>query len=198
MYLKDGTSVPIAQVQGSPGYQALMRKSAASAPTQDSKFCRFMTPILDRFEPILGLNSNTCLDTDVTNVAGVLATLKAAVESYLGTNICFAGLSLDTLDLNKTDVAEQALRAVHLRQTHVTARAAKSVVHAHRPNEQPRFNGEPEFNEEPIYVLAVDYSLHWFNLGLFVITEGIVDPVDDFIKSPQIDEAESWTTSKML
>ncbi|KAH7081878.1 hypothetical protein BKA63DRAFT_406215 [Paraphoma chrysanthemicola] len=188
MYLKDGTSVPVAHVQGSPSYQAFMRRNATSAPSQDSKLCQFLTPVLDRVEPVLGLNRKICLDADVANVAAVLATLKATVESYLGTNICFAALSLDSLDPSKIDIAQQALRAIHLRQTHVTARAAKSAILAHRPDQQPKFVGEPEENEDPLYVLAVDHSLHWFNVGLFVIDEGIVDPVDDFVKSPRIDE----------
>ncbi|KAH7080718.1 hypothetical protein FB567DRAFT_111665 [Paraphoma chrysanthemicola] len=188
MYLKDGTSVPVAQVQGSPGYQAFMRSSATSAPTQGSKLCQYFTPILDRVEPVLGLNRKSCLNADVANVAAVLATLKAAVESYLGTNICFAALNLDTLDPGKTDIAQKALGSIHLRQTHITARAAQSAVQAHKPDQQPGFIGEPEVTEEPLYMLAVDHSLHWFNVGLFKLDEGTVDPIEDFVNSPQIVE----------
>jgi hypothetical protein len=149
MYLHDGTYVPVAHIQGSPEYQAFMRKTTGSSSTEDSTLCQWLSP---------------------------------TIESYLGTNICFASLSLDVATENKIEVAEEALHALGLTRVLPTIQSAKHVILAHRPATVP----EPD---EEWVVLAVDFSIRWYNIGLYAIEQlGIVDPVDDFVRGPRIDE----------
>ena len=44
--------------------------------------------------------------------------------------------------------------------------------------------------EEPLAVVAVVYSFHWFNVGLYTIDidEGFVLPVEGVVKDPTIGE----------
>jgi hypothetical protein len=113
-----------------------------------------------------------CRDAEIASTKALLSSLKTAVESYLGTNICFASLSLDdVLEQHKVDVAQDALQALSLRQVLPTVQAAKQAVLAQRPDTSPTFD------QEPWYILAVDHSLHWFNVGLYTTSEDIVDPV---------------------
>ncbi|KAH7380169.1 hypothetical protein BKA66DRAFT_560326 [Pyrenochaeta sp. MPI-SDFR-AT-0127] len=183
IYLKDGTSVPVAQVQGSPEYQAFMRKPRAPAPKEDTTLCQLLAPGLHLLTPLFGSVTSVCRNSNIGSTLGVMQNLKTAVEAYLGTNICFAALSLDVVEDHKIDVAQEALQALGLRQVLPTAQAAKSVVLAHRPDTTPKFD------EEPWVVLAIDYSTHWYNVGLLTMGEaGIVDPVPDFTSGPKIDE----------
>ncbi|KAF2850712.1 hypothetical protein T440DRAFT_489540 [Plenodomus tracheiphilus IPT5] len=182
IYFKDGTHVSVAQVQGSSEYQIFMRETTAASSMQDSKVCQLLSPVLGRMQSTLGVDLNTCLSTDVATVKALLASLNSAVESYLGTNICFASLSLDVADGKKSEVAQEALRAVGLVQVLPTIQSAQHIVLAHRPE------SEPEPDEEWI-VLAVDFSTRWYNIGLYTVGElGIVDPVIDFVKGPTIDQ----------
>ncbi|KAF2819125.1 hypothetical protein CC86DRAFT_472278 [Ophiobolus disseminans] len=183
IHLKGGTFVPIARVQGSPAYQAFMRKKSASAKAEDSTLCRLLAPALDRLPSAFGIDIDTCRDADVVSTKALLATLKTAVESYLGTNICFASLSLDDIgDQHQIDVAQEALQALHLRQVLPTVRGDKPVVVAHKPD------ASPGLDETPSIILALDYSLHWFNVGLYTSSEGYVDPVDPLVSGRKIDE----------
>lgn len=112
-----------------------------------------------------------------------MQTLQTAVEVYLGTNICFAVLSLDVVEVHRIAVAREALQVLGLRQVLPTVQAVKPVVLAHRPDTAP------ELDEEPWIILAIDYSPHWYNVGLLTIGEaGIVDLVPDFASGPIIDE----------
>ncbi|KAH8728765.1 hypothetical protein GQ44DRAFT_782581 [Phaeosphaeriaceae sp. PMI808] len=183
IYLKDGTSVPVAQVRGSPEYQAFMRKPTASASKEDNTLCRLLALRLDYLAPLFGSAISVCRNVDIGSTLGVMQTLKTAAEVYLNTNICFAALSLDVVEEHKIAIAHKTLEALGLRQILPTLQAAKSVVLAHRPDTAPKFD------EEPWIVLAIDYSSHWYNVGLLTIGEaGIVDLVPDFTNGPKIDE----------
>lgn len=182
MYLKDETYVSVAQIQGSLEYQAFMRKTTASPSMQDGTVCQLLSPALNRLQSAFGVHLNTCLSADVATVKTLLASMNSAVESYLGTNICFASVSLDVADDNKIEVAQEALQAVGLTRMLRTIQSAKHVVIAHRPESRP----EPD---EEWIVLAVDFSTRWYNVGLYTIEQlGIVDPVDGFVKGPMIDQ----------
>ncbi|KAF2793034.1 hypothetical protein K505DRAFT_350231 [Melanomma pulvis-pyrius CBS 109.77] len=182
-YPPHGTSVPVAQVQGPPGYQAFMRKNTASVATENSTLCRLLSPALNRLPSAFGLDVDICRNADVNSTKALLETLKTAVESYLGTSICFVVLSFDDVEGRQVSAAQEALQALGLRQVLPTIRAAKSVVLAHMPNILPGSN------REPWVVLAVDYSFHWFNVGLYTLDEiGIVDPIEGTVRGPRIEE----------
>tara|TARA_R110002003_G_scaffold63_17_gene5938 strand:- start:125 stop:1006 length:882 start_codon:yes stop_codon:yes gene_type:complete len=182
MYLHDGTYVPVARIQGSPECQAFMRKTTGSSSTEDSTLCQWLSPTIGRLPLALGLAVDICLRKDVATIKTLLAALNSAVESYLGTNICFASLSLDVATEKKIEVAEEALNALGLTRVLPTIQSAKHVILAHRPATVP----EPD---EEWIVLAVDFSIRWYNIGLYAIEQlGIVDPVDDFVRGPRIDE----------
>ena len=136
-----------------------MRKNTTSPTTEDSAFCRLFSPALNRLPSASGVDVDICRHADVTSTKVLLATLKTAVESYLGTNICFATLSIDDVEDHELSVVQEALQSVGLRQVLPTIQAAKYVVLAHKPNTLPRSD------EEPWIILAVDYSLHWYNVG---------------------------------
>jgi hypothetical protein len=125
---------------------------------------------------------DACRDADVTATKALLAALKNAVESYLGRNICFAALTLDDLEGNKANVSQEALQALGLRQVLPTIPVAQSAVSAHKPK------NFPGFDEEPWIVLAVEYSSHWFKIGLYTIDECFVLPIESFVGSPIIGE----------
>ena len=122
-------------------------------------------------------------NADVTHTKALLATLKAATESYLGTKVCHAAPSLDDASEPKAHVAHEALDALGLYQVLPTVHASKSFVLAYRPKTAPAFD------EKPWAILAIDYSVHWFNVGLYTVGEcGIVDPVEGFVRGPRADE----------
>ncbi|KAH9882338.1 hypothetical protein J1614_000574, partial [Plenodomus biglobosus] len=180
IYLKDGTYVSVAQIQGSPEYQSFMRKTTASPFTRDSAGCQLLSPLLGRSRSAFGIDVNTCLGTDVAIVKTLLASMNSAIESYLGTNICFASLSLDVTDDKKTEVAREALHAVGLTEVLPTIQSAKYVVLANRPESRPG-------PDEEWIVLAVDFSTRWYNVGLYTIQDfGIVDPVYESVRGPKI------------
>lgn len=161
-----------------------MRRNTALESTDDSTLCRWLSPTLYSL-PSFILDVDICRNADVTSTKALLATLQTAVESYLGTNICFAAFTLDHVEGHRVDVAQEALQALGLRQVMPTGLTAKNVVYAHRGNTFPRFD------QEPWVVLAVDYSFNWFNVGLYTIGEGgIVDPIEvnDAARGPQIGE----------
>lgn len=62
----------------------------------------------------------------------MLSTINAAVEPYLGMNICFATLALDEPDRNLSSVAQEALQSLGLLQVLGTIRAAKPEILAYR------------------------------------------------------------------
>jgi hypothetical protein len=160
-----------------------MRTTTAVATTKDSAICRLLSPALDRLEPAFGSGVGICRDADVTGTVAMLSTLRTAVESYLGTNICFASLSLDVVNGEKKKTVQNALQTLHLRQVLPTVQSAKLMVMAHKPKDVPAFD------QEPLLVLAIDYSSHWFNVGLYTIGEaGVVDPVEETVDGPTIDK----------
>ncbi|KAF2259768.1 hypothetical protein CC78DRAFT_620735 [Lojkania enalia] len=160
IHLENGTSIPVAQVHGSPGCQDFMRKNNTSASTEAGTFCRLLPQALDRLPPAITSNIDICRNADATHTKALLVTLKAATESYLRTNICYAALSLHVLE-HKVNVAHEALGP--------------------RP--------PPAFDEKPWTILAIDYSVHWFNVGLYAVGEhGIVDPVEGYVRGPRVDE----------
>lgn len=160
-----------------------MRKNTAPQSIDSSTLCRVLPPALDSLPSAVGLDVDICRHPDVTSIKALLATLRTAVESYLGTSVCFAALSLDDFEGDTVSVAQQALQAIGIRQVLPAIRAAKAEVLAHRPASLP----DPE--EEPWVVLAVEYSLHWFNVGLYTVDElGIVDPIQRAVGGPKIGE----------
>ena len=159
-----------------------MRKNATSSRLKTSTLCQFLFPALSYLHSTVGFDVNICRHADVVSTKILLTTLMTAVESYLGMNICFARLSLDDMEERKVSVVQEALQALSLRQVSPTLRNAKLMVYANMPDTLPRFD------EEPWVVLVVDYSFHWFNVGLYTIDEGIVDPIEGTVRGPRIGE----------
>jgi hypothetical protein len=164
-------------------------KSTLASPVDDSTICRWLSPTLDRLNSAFGLEIWVCHSADVTGTKALLSTLKTEVESYLGTNICFASLIHDDPGSHAVEVAQDALQALGLDHVMGTVRAATSVIHAHMPSEEP-----PMFDEEPWVVLALDLSLNWFNVGLYTIEEqGILSFIDGFVGGPEFGKENQLT-----
>jgi hypothetical protein len=181
--MKEGLSVPVAHVYGSAQYQAFMRRTTATESGEKSSLCQFIAPYLNYLTPLFGSALSYCRNEDALSVLSVMQTLKAAVEAYLGTNICFSALSLDVYEESRRIVAQDALGTLGLRQVLPTIQAAKGMVLAYRPG------AVPKFEEDPWVILAIDHSSHWYNVGLFTIGEaGVVDPIPGFVNSPTIGE----------
>jgi len=124
-----------------------------------------------------------CHSADVLILKAMLKALNEAVESYLGTNICFTALVLDEIDGHLAQTAQQALQLLGLRQVLGTTWASRSLVHAHPPSV---YNGT---DMDLCTVLAIDYSSTWFNIGLYTIEEtGLVDPVLGLVNGLRIGE----------
>ncbi|PVH93641.1 hypothetical protein DM02DRAFT_732994 [Periconia macrospinosa] len=185
IYLKDGTSVSIAQVRGTPEYEAFMRKPLHSAWKTQSTLCRYLTPAIDYLSLLFGPAIRVCRNPKIESTLGVMHSLKAAVEAYLGTNICFAKLSIDVLEEVKIKIVREALQALGLREVLPIAPTAKFVVYEYKPY----MGTPPAYDEDPWIILTIDYSKHWYNVGLMAIDEvGIADPVPGFFKGPTIDK----------
>ncbi|ORX96835.1 hypothetical protein BCR34DRAFT_578346 [Clohesyomyces aquaticus] len=162
-----------------------MRKDDTSAPTESSTICQLLAPALDRLPAAITSNIDICRNADVSYTKALLAFLKSATESYLGTNICYAAINLDDVSKHKASVALEALGALGLHQVLSIIQTSLSFVLAHKPRTAPAFD------EEPWPVLAIDYSVHWFAVGLYTIGEdGIVDPVEGYVGGPRIDEED--------
>ena len=178
----------VAQVRGTPEYQAFMSKPLHSAwKKKESTLCRRLTPALDYMRPFFGSSISVCRQPKIESTLGVLHSLKTAVEAYLGTNICFAKLSIDVFEKPQIEIVQEALQALGLRELLPIAKPAKFVTYEYIPY----MGTPPAYNEEPWIILAIDYSKHWYNIGLMTIEEnGIVDPVPGFFKGPTIDKEQ--------
>lgn len=63
--------------------------------------------------------------------------------------------------------------------------AAQQMLLAHPPTTLPRMN------EDPWIILAVEYSVRWFSVGLYQIDDfGIVDPIEGAVRGRRIDEGD--------
>ncbi|KAF2271710.1 uncharacterized protein EI97DRAFT_427737 [Westerdykella ornata] len=190
IHLKDGTTVPIARIQGRPDYQAFMRKRTTSTTHDSSTLCRWFSPVLNVLPSALGLDVNICHHPDVNSVKTLLGTLKVAVESYLGTNFCYAALSFDHVQKNyEESVAREALRALGVSPILGVIQAAKCEILSREPRGEPDFDAPGYEIPEPRTVLAIDYSLHWFNVGMYTFDEGVIlDPVEGTVVGPTIEK----------
>jgi hypothetical protein len=184
IHLEDGTSVPVARIHGSPSYQKFTRHPVSPASIENNAYCQLLARPLEHLTSITGLEVNFCNHADTTGTKSLLSALRSAAETYLGSNICFASLSLDAVDERQVAVAEHALRSLGIRQVLPTCHSGMQFMLAHIPKDVP------DFDEEPLLVLAADYSLHWFNVGLYIIgEEGVVETIEETIKGPRINEA---------
>jgi hypothetical protein len=191
IHFKNGTSYPIAQVQGSPAYQSFMRCATARQHTEASALCQWVTPVLDRLPAALGLRITFCRSADLTSIKALMLSLKTAVESRLGTNFCFAALSVDDPLSHQSRLAEQALEQVGLRQIMPAGLRAKNVIRIFGPD------SAPAYDEEPWLVLAVEYDTHWYNIGLYEIgEEGTVSPIEGFVHGPRFNEENQLEAAK--
>lgn len=157
-----------------------MRRATAGSPQDSSALCRWLTPVLDRLPAALGLDTCICRSSDFASTKTLLSSLKAAAESRLGTNFCFAALSVDEPSSHQSRLAEQVLEQIGLRQIMPTGRRAQNVIRVLGPE------SAPAYDEEPWLVLAMDYDTHWYNIGLYEIGEdGIVTFVEDSVHGPR-------------
>jgi hypothetical protein len=159
-----------------------MRRVAAGPPLEASPFCQWVIAVLDRLPAALALDIISCRSADLTSTKALMSSLKTAVESHLGTNICFAALSIDDPLSYQNRVAEAALVQIGLRQIAGAGRTAKNVIRVFGPD------SAPSYDEEPWLVLAVDWDTHWYNIGLYEIgEEGILSSVEYFAHGPRFD-----------
>lgn len=157
-----------------------MRNKTVSITGEKSTLCRLFSPALDNLPPIFDFQLSTCQHPDVIITAALLSTLKKAVETYFDTNICVAALTLDDKpdhdgeNITYTEhIALQALHSLGLQQAFSTLPAPDFIVREHILPTLPAST-----LEEPWTVLAVDYSVNWFSVGLYYVDEVIkeLDP----------------------
>lgn len=188
IYLKDGTSVPVAQVQGTPEYQAFMRKPLHAAWRNKSTFlCQYLNPALDHLIPLFGSTISVCRSPKIESTLSVMHSLKTAVEAYLGTNICYAKLTMEISGQAKKEIAQETLQALGLRELPPATQTVRMVLYEYNSDMRA-----PPGYEEPLIILAIDHSKHWYYIGLFEIGEsGIVDPIEGFSPTgPTIDKEQ--------
>lgn len=119
---------------------------------------------------------DVCRHPDVLILKTMFAALNAAVESYLGTNICFVALVLDDIESKTVQNAQEGLRMLGLRQVLGTTQTGRAEVRAHMSSIRSATDGAAQM------VLAVDYSARWFNIGMYTLDENrLVDPVLGFV-----------------
>ncbi|KAF2196785.1 hypothetical protein GQ43DRAFT_466917 [Delitschia confertaspora ATCC 74209] len=153
IYFKNGTSVPVAQIQGCPGYQAFMRNHTASTAAETSP--------LDRAQDSGGIvtwNQHLLRRDHFTGVEDYRADTKdyrPGIQGY------------------RPEVVQETLHAIGLRQAKGWALpAGKLTVSEIMKNEI--------LQDEEQVILAVDYSSHGFSLGLYIMDElGIVDTLKE-------------------
>lgn len=163
----------VAQIQGCPGYQAFMRRKTSSIVTGPSTLCTPLSSELRDISSALGFDVNLCHQADIISTKALLTTLKTAVESYLGTNFCFARIGLAGIEGDRVGVVKEAIQAIGLRQTLLTISAGKLAVLANMDN------AKPVHEDAPYVILAVDNSSYGFYLGLYTMDE---DTIVDAIK----------------
>lgn len=125
---------------------------------------------------------DVCRNPDVTHTRALMAALKGATELYLGTNICYATFNLDGRSENKIRVAKEALGPLGLHVLWSPTETSRTIVSALSPE------AFPADDKELRPVLAIDYSMHCFTIGLYSIEERFVDPVEGYVGAPRIDE----------
>jgi hypothetical protein len=168
-----------------------MRHATAGPPKEVSALCQWLIPVLDHLPAALGLDVASCRSADLSSTKALMLSLKTAVESRLGTNFCFAELSVDDPSSHQSRLAEQALEQIGLRQIMSLGRRAKNVIRVFSPD------SAPAYDEEPWLVLAVDYDTHWYNVGLYEIGEdGLVDPIDGFVHGPRFEVENQLEAAK--
>lgn len=168
IYLKDGTTVDVARIQGSPAYKAYMRFGRHSMRVPGY-------PIND----------------DVLAIKALVASLKDAVETYFGTSICFAAASADRSVLNHAGLF--AFEATGL--THIGRPFSKNFFRNYRscevysPNTYPWDRRSAVVRAhlpsplianacEKLYwkVLAIEFGSSWVSVELFDVNdEGEMD-----------------------
>jgi hypothetical protein len=158
---------------------------------EGSTLCKWITPVLDRLPAALGLDVPSCRSVDFISVKTLLSSLETAVETRLGTNFCFAELSVEDPLSYQSRLAEQALQHIGLRQIMPPGRRAKNVIRVFGPD------SAPAYDEEPWPVLAVDYDTHWYNIGLYEIgEEGMVSPIEGFVHGQRFDVKNQLKAAK--
>jgi hypothetical protein len=168
-----------------------MRRATGGSPPEANALCQWVIPVLDRLPTALGLDMTICRSADLTSTMMLMSFLKAAVEFRLGTNFCFAALSVDEPLSHQSRLAEQALEQIGLRQIMPAGRRAKNVIRVFGPD------SAPAYDEEPWLVLAVDYDTHWYNIGVYEIgEEGIVSPIQGFVHGPRFDVENQLEAAK--
>ena len=143
----------VAKIEGTPEYKRFMRETQERDQTTDTPLCS-----------LLGLCPQS---PDVAAAAGMLRSLKTAVEYYLGTTFCYADVVItDPSIVYQSSVIAGAINAVGLRRVgrapELGSAAAVAVV-ANRLSPLPEV---PETDREHL-VLVVEYSRASLNTVLF-------------------------------
>jgi hypothetical protein len=159
-----------------------MRRAAPGSPPEASALCQWITPYLDRPPAALDLDIPSCRSPDFSSTKALLSSLKSAVEPRLGTNFCFAELSVDNPSSHQSRLAEQMLDHMELRQVIGAGPRAEHVIRRLGP--EP--DDAPAYDEEPWLVLTVEHGSDWYNVGAYEIgEEASLTYVEGYIHGPR-------------
>ncbi|KAL1612197.1 hypothetical protein SLS60_000421 [Paraconiothyrium brasiliense] len=191
IYFQNGTTVDIARIAGPYPYQFFMAN--ASSLSQDRPNTYFCNAFSSLQYGLPGLNLPTptnCLSPAVLAVRPLLSSLKEAVESYYGTNICFASILLDDAPFGLCQsTAGAALRSIGLTPVEIHPdHRALSATNLYVRSKMPLMAPSPDSlrDEEPLTVLALNYEPSSFNTALFLVEDELVWPVRSTITSPTV------------
>ncbi|KAJ4357602.1 uncharacterized protein N0V89_002178 [Didymosphaeria variabile] len=164
--------------------------SLLSHDRPDTYFCNAFSSLQDEL-PELNLPTPTnCLSPAVLAVRPLLSSLKEAVESSYGTNICFASIVLDDVPFGLyQSTAAAALRSIGLVPVEIhPEHRALSATSFYVRSQLPLMARLPKLlrDEEPLTVLAVNYEPSSFNTALFQVEDDLVGPVRSTITSPTV------------
>lgn len=185
--------MPVAQIRGSAAYQSFMKSDAtsSSSSTETSTLCSRITPLLRFLPSQLRTYTNICTSANVASAKALLATLRAGVESYLGTKICVADLHMSVGEGTKVDVAVEAFQSTGLRLAmpgQISTGRLAVLAKMDRGRVDATIVGEPSWS-----IIAVECNSYGFSLGLYTMDDiDILDTVKEqyYLYPPSSEESQ--------
>ncbi|KAF5686913.1 heat shock 70 [Fusarium circinatum] len=171
IFLRNGSSVAVARVEGSQAYKDLMLRQNTTLATTDNR-SNLQRPISD----LWSLNKrfwkqpDTMEDIDKIALEPVLRGLKTAVEAYLGNSICFVKVALSGEAMKNDYLGDIVAGAVrHIGLVEVWAgRPAAPVQALFR-----KWQDDGDFGEPESLLLIIDNIEYGFDLALVYQEDGL-------------------------